>query len=68
LVGLHVVLTVKDHPEFVWATFEHVRNAPGLTSQASPPTVLWTAFRALLSMTLASSNPTATRTSGPAMR
>lgn len=28
LVGLHVVGTVQDHPEFVWATFEHVSNAP----------------------------------------
>ncbi|MEI8368260.1 MAG: hypothetical protein WCJ31_07480 [Planctomycetia bacterium] len=33
LVGLHVVLTVKDHPEFIWASFEHVRNAPGLVGQ-----------------------------------
>ena len=28
LVGMHVVGTVQDHPEFVWATFEHVNNAP----------------------------------------
>ncbi len=28
LVGMHVVGTVQDHPEFVWATFEHVDNAP----------------------------------------
>jgi hypothetical protein len=28
LVGLHVVGTVKGHPEMVWATFEHVDNAP----------------------------------------
>jgi len=28
LVGMHVVGTVQDHPEFVWATFEHVLNAP----------------------------------------
>ena len=27
LVGFHVVGTVQDHPEFVWATFEHVNNA-----------------------------------------
>ncbi len=33
LVGLHIVGTVKDHPEFIWATFEHVRNAPGLVGQ-----------------------------------
>lgn len=28
LVGMHVVGTVQDHPEFVWATFEHLSNAP----------------------------------------
>ncbi len=28
LVGMHVVGTVPGHPEFIWATFEHVDNAP----------------------------------------
>ncbi|THF48343.1 hypothetical protein [Allorhizobium terrae] len=28
LVGMHVVGTVKDHPEMVWATFESKFNAP----------------------------------------
>lgn len=28
LVGMHVVGTVEHHPEFVWASFEHVDNAP----------------------------------------
>ena len=28
LVGMHVVGTVQDHPEFVWATFENIYNAP----------------------------------------
>ena len=28
LVGIHVVGSVKGHPEMVWATFEHVDNAP----------------------------------------
>ncbi|MFK0692906.1 hypothetical protein ACFX5Q_32905 [Mesorhizobium sp. IMUNJ 23033] len=30
LVGVHVVGVVKDHPEFIWATFEHRNNAPDL--------------------------------------
>jgi hypothetical protein len=30
LVGLHVVGVVEGHPEFVWATFEHKKNAPDL--------------------------------------
>jgi hypothetical protein len=28
LIGAHVVGVVKDHPEFIWATFEHKANAP----------------------------------------
>ena len=28
LVGMHVVGSVKDHPEMIWATFEHKDNAP----------------------------------------
>lgn len=28
LVGFHVVGTVQDHPEMVWATFEHQNNTP----------------------------------------
>ena len=30
LVGMHVVGAVNGHPEMVWATFEHVDNAPQL--------------------------------------
>jgi hypothetical protein len=28
LVGIHIVGTVQDHPEFVWITYEHIMNAP----------------------------------------
>lgn len=28
LVGMHVVGTVKGHPEMIWATFEHAGNTP----------------------------------------
>jgi hypothetical protein len=28
LMGMHVVGTVSGHPEMIWATFEHVNNAP----------------------------------------
>ena len=28
LVGMHVVGSAKGHPEMIWATFEHVTNAP----------------------------------------
>ena len=30
LVGLHVVGVAKGHPEFIWATFEHIKNTPDL--------------------------------------
>jgi hypothetical protein len=33
LVGMHVVGSVKGHPEMIWATFEHVANAPADTYQ-----------------------------------
>jgi hypothetical protein len=36
LVGLHVVGVLEGHPEFVWATFEHVKNAPNLPAGADP--------------------------------
>lgn len=36
LVGLHVVGVVKDHPEFIWATFEHANNAPDLPAGMNP--------------------------------
>ncbi|HEX8166583.1 MAG TPA: hypothetical protein VF601_12445 [Beijerinckiaceae bacterium] len=28
LVGMHVVGSVKGHPEMIWATFEHIGNTP----------------------------------------
>ena len=31
LVGMHIVGTVKGHPEMVWATIEHVNNAPDMS-------------------------------------
>ncbi|MFT5084028.1 MAG: hypothetical protein ACI9Y1_002080 [Lentisphaeria bacterium] len=31
LVGFHVVVNTGAHPEFVWATFEHINNAPDCT-------------------------------------
>jgi hypothetical protein len=31
MVGMHVVGSVNDHPELIWATFEHLGNAPNAT-------------------------------------
>jgi hypothetical protein len=36
LVGLHVVGVTQGHPEFIWATFEHVDNAPDLPAGIMP--------------------------------
>jgi hypothetical protein len=33
MVGMHVVGSTAGHPEMVWATFEHVGNAPSATYQ-----------------------------------
>jgi hypothetical protein len=36
LVGLHVVGVTDNHPEFLWATFEQIQNAPDLPSGLNP--------------------------------
>lgn len=36
LVGTHVVGVIKDHPEFVWASFEQLDNAPFLPAGMDP--------------------------------
>ena len=52
LVGVHVVGVVRDHPEFIWATFEHQDNAPDLpagmavTSPAPVSDKNWTFYTA----------------------
>lgn len=38
LVGLHVVGIVDNHPEFIWATFEHKDNTPDLPPGSLPTT------------------------------
>ncbi len=52
LIGMHVTGTVKGHPEFIWATFEHVDNAPQCNADASRPatvgpgpTGLWSLYK-----------------------
>lgn len=38
LVGMHIVSKTPNHPEFIWATFEHKNNAPYCTDlDAAPP-------------------------------
>ncbi|MGD8588762.1 MAG: hypothetical protein PVG22_07995 [Chromatiales bacterium] len=40
LVGFHIGGIVKGHPEMIWATFEHKRNAPNVPANATPDTVI----------------------------
>ena len=35
MIGFHVAVATSNHPEFVWATFEHKVNAPDCTSPTS---------------------------------
>lgn len=41
LVGFHLVINTQLHPEFVWATFEHVNNAPDCTNPQPTPAAGW---------------------------
>lgn len=37
MVGMHVAGVVKDNPEFIWATFEQLDNAPNFKAKAPFP-------------------------------
>lgn len=41
LIGFHLVRNTDDHPEFVWATFEHKANAPDCTKPQAEPDGGW---------------------------
>ena len=40
LVGFHIGGVVKNHPEMIWATFEHVKNAPIVPTTFNADTVI----------------------------
>lgn len=50
LVGFHIGGVVNGHPEMIWATFEHLRNAPNVPANATPSTLIsdknWTFYKA----------------------
>jgi hypothetical protein len=37
LVGMHIVTKTENRPQWIWSSFEHVDNVPGLTSEPKPP-------------------------------
>lgn len=42
LVGFHIVVRTVNHPEFIWATFEHRKNGPDCDDPEAPPPGGWT--------------------------
>ena len=74
LVGFHLVYAIAGHPELVWATFEHVANAPDApcvagqkTCGALPPGMPTWAYNACAATTCANVNvwPTPAPTTPP---
>ena len=37
LVGMHIIYKTPNHPEFIWATFEHKNNAPNCSDVSAKP-------------------------------
>jgi len=37
LVGLHIVSKTPSRPQWIWSSFEHVDNVPGVTDEPAPP-------------------------------
>ena len=41
LVGMHIAVATTDHPEFVWATYEHNTNTPNCDAQGTQSGTNW---------------------------
>lgn len=41
LAGMHLVTATKDHPEFIWATYEHKNNTPDCTPSSAQTDTAW---------------------------
>lgn len=41
LVGVHIAIATDDHPEFVWATYEHKTNSPNCDAQGTQSKTQW---------------------------
>ncbi|MFQ3247538.1 MAG: hypothetical protein ACI9SP_004195 [Arenicella sp.] len=41
LVGMHIAVATHDHPEFVWATYEHNTNTPNCDAQGKQADTNW---------------------------
>ena len=70
LIGMHVVIATKDHPEFIWATYEHKNNSPNCEGDASKKEWMFAdatcAQAGLKSKTCDFNHPTVTSSHAPA--
>lgn len=41
MIGFHLVVSTTDHPEFIWASFEHKQNAPECQVAAASNAAAW---------------------------
>jgi hypothetical protein len=44
LTGLHIIHKTKNSPQFIWATFEHVNNAPSIADISAQNLLKWYTF------------------------
>ncbi|BFM48685.1 hypothetical protein THO17_08480 [Marinomonas sp. THO17] len=42
LIGVHIVVATEDHPEFIWATYEHKFNSPDCLPSSLQEETTWT--------------------------
>ncbi len=52
LAGMHMVTATKDHPEFIWTTYEHLKNTPNCDAPSAQNTTAWTFASASCTTTL----------------
>ncbi len=57
LVGFHLAVATTDHPEFVWATYEHKDNDPDCNKPQSPPENGWSFTSASCAKALKKKDP-----------
>lgn len=55
LVGMHLAVATTDHPEFVWATYEHKTNTPNCDAQGTQADTQWLFASAQCTSTLPNS-------------
>lgn len=58
LVGMHIAVATTDHPEFVWATYEHNSNTPNCDAQGTQSDTNWSFASASCTSTLPGSAAT----------